>query len=168
MAVVAAATACESSLAALVGLLSLLGIQEPEAAQDTVAATNAGIFVIDAFSLQQYDVDPVAKGLQAINVGGATGGALLGLLTLKFDLKRLTIAAMIMSTVFVAIYGNVTELAQMTVICIACGFFINAAINAILSIHDHSQSSFLFGGHTITQRLEKTSDKTRESFNPIP
>lgn len=85
-----------------------------------------------------YAASQAGQVLSWINVGGATGGAILGLLTLKFDLKRLTIAAMVMSTVFVAIYGNVTELAQMTVICVACGFFINAAINGMYAIFAHA------------------------------
>lgn len=85
-----------------------------------------------------YDPSQAGQVLSWINVGGATGGALLGFLTLKYDLKRLTIAAMIMSTVFVAIYGNVTALAQMTIICIACGFFINAAINGMYAIFAHA------------------------------
>jgi MFS family permease len=77
--------------------------------------------------------------LSWINVGGATGGALIGLLTLKYDLKRLTIGAMIMSTVTVMIYGSVgSELLQMTLICVVCGFFINAAINGMYAMFAHA------------------------------
>ena len=77
--------------------------------------------------------------LSWINVGGATGGALIGVLTLKYDLKRLTIGAMIMSTVTVMIYGSVgSELLQMTLICVVCGFFINAAINGMYAMFAHA------------------------------
>jgi MFS family permease len=77
--------------------------------------------------------------LSWINVGGASGGALIGLLTLKYDLKRLTIGAMIMSTVTVMIYGSVgSDLVQMTLICVVCGFFINAAINGMYAIFAHA------------------------------
>lgn len=77
--------------------------------------------------------------LSWINVGGATGGALIGLLTLKYDLKRLTIGAMIMSTITVMIYGSVgSDLFQMTLICIVCGFFINAAINGMYAMFAHA------------------------------
>jgi MFS family permease len=77
--------------------------------------------------------------LSWINVGGATGGALIGFLTLRYDLKRLTIGAMIMSTILVIIYGSVgSDLFQMTLICIACGFFINAAINGMYAIFAHA------------------------------
>jgi len=76
--------------------------------------------------------------LSWINVGGATGGALLGILTLKYNLKTLTIGSMLLSTVFVAIYGNMTDLTQMTLICVASGFFINAAINGMYAMFAHA------------------------------
>ena len=77
--------------------------------------------------------------LSWINVGGATGGALIGFLTLRYDLRRLTIGAMVISTIMVAIYGSVgSDLFQMTLICIACGFFINAAINGMYAIFAHA------------------------------
>ncbi len=86
-----------------------------------------------------FDPSQAGRVLSWVNVGGATGGALLGFLTLKFDLKRLTIGAMILSSVAVAIYGTVgADLAQMTLICIACGFFINAAINGMYAIFAHA------------------------------
>jgi len=85
-----------------------------------------------------FEASQASQVLSWINVGGATGGALLGLLTLKYDLRRLTIGAMLLSTVFVAIYGNMTQLTQMTVICVACGFFINAAINGMYAIFAHA------------------------------
>ncbi|HEY8521859.1 MAG TPA: MFS transporter [Gammaproteobacteria bacterium] len=86
-----------------------------------------------------FDPSQAGRVLSWVNVGGATGGALLGFLTLKYDLKRLTMAAMILSSVSVAIYGSVgADLAQMTLICIACGFFINAAINGMYAIFAHA------------------------------
>ncbi|HEX6999055.1 MAG TPA: MFS transporter [Gammaproteobacteria bacterium] len=86
-----------------------------------------------------FDPSQAGRVLSWINVGGATGGALLGFLTLKYDLKRLTMGAMILSSLSVAIYGSVgADLAQMTLICIACGFFINAAINGMYAIFAHA------------------------------
>lgn len=86
-----------------------------------------------------FDPSQAGRVLSWINVGGATGGALLGFLTLRYDLKRLTIGSMIMSTILVAIYGSVgSDLFQMTLICIACGFFINAAINGMYAIFAHA------------------------------
>ncbi len=86
-----------------------------------------------------FDPSQAGRVLSWINVGGATGGALLGFLTLRYDLKRLTIGSMIMSTILVAIYGSVgSDLVQMTLICIACGFFINAAINGMYALFAHA------------------------------
>jgi MFS family permease len=86
-----------------------------------------------------FEAAQAGRVLSWINVGGATGGALLGFLTLKYDLKRLTIGAMIMSTVLVAIYGSYgQDLFQITLVCVACGFFINAAINGMYAIFAHA------------------------------
>ncbi|HMB73999.1 MAG TPA: MFS transporter [Gammaproteobacteria bacterium] len=94
-----------------------------------------GVIVAD----RGFDASQAGNVLSWINVGGAAGGALLGFLTLRYDLKRLTIGAMIMSTILVAVYGSVgSDLVQMTLICIACGFFINAAINGMYAIFAHS------------------------------
>ena len=40
------------------------------------------------------------------NVGGATGGAVFGLLTLRFGVKALTICVMLLSTVMVTLFGQ--------------------------------------------------------------
>jgi MFS transporter, AAHS family, vanillate permease len=86
-----------------------------------------------------FDPSNATRVLSWINVGGATGGALLGFLTLRYDLKRLTIGSMIISTGLVAVYGSVgSDLVQMTLICIASGFFINAAINGMYAIFAHA------------------------------
>jgi len=86
-----------------------------------------------------FDPSQAGRILSWINVGGATGGALIGILTLKYDLKRLTIGAMVMSTIMVMIYGAVgSDLLQMTLICVVCGFFIYAAINGMYALFAHS------------------------------
>jgi MFS family permease len=85
-----------------------------------------------------FQASQAGQVLSWINVGGASGGAMLGLLTLKYDLKKLTIGAMVLSTAFVAIYGNMTDLMQLTVVCVACGFFVNAAINGMYAIFAHA------------------------------
>jgi MFS family permease len=40
--------------------------------------------------------------------------------------------------VFVAVYGNMTDLVQLTVVCVVCGFFVNAAINGMYAIFAHA------------------------------
>ncbi|HEY0342238.1 MAG TPA: MFS transporter, partial [Steroidobacteraceae bacterium] len=63
------------------------------------------------------------------NVGGASGGAVIGLLGLRFGMKPLTIGVMIISTAMVMILGHTpADLDRLSLICACCGFFTNAAI----------------------------------------
>jgi len=69
------------------------------------------------------------------NVGGAIGGAVLGLLTLRFGVKGLTIVVMVLSTVMVALFGRTPpNLQQLSMICAAAGFCTNAAIVGMYAI----------------------------------
>jgi benzoate transport len=69
------------------------------------------------------------------NVGGATGGAVLGLLSLRFGLKHLTIFVLIMSTVMVAVFGRgYATLAQLSLVCAIAGFFTNAGVVGLYGI----------------------------------
>jgi benzoate transport len=73
------------------------------------------------------------------NVGGAMGGALLGFLTLRYDVKSLTIAVLIMSTVMIVIFGRTPpDLGKLSLICAAAGFFTNAAIVGLYAIFAHA------------------------------
>jgi benzoate transport len=69
------------------------------------------------------------------NVGGATGGAALGLLSLRFGLKHLTMSAMVMSTIMLAVFGRgQANLAQLSLICAITGFFTNAGVVGLYGI----------------------------------
>ncbi|HUK01763.1 MAG TPA: MFS transporter [Steroidobacteraceae bacterium] len=69
------------------------------------------------------------------NVGGATGGAVLGLLTLRFGVKPLTIAVMLLSTLTVALFGrSPPNLDHLKVICFCAGFCTNAGIVGMYAI----------------------------------
>jgi benzoate transport len=69
------------------------------------------------------------------NVGGATGGAVLGLLSLRFGLKHLTMFVMVMSTIMVAVFGRgQATLAQLSLICAITGFFTNAGVVGLYGI----------------------------------
>ena len=69
------------------------------------------------------------------NVGGATGGAVLGLLTLRFGVKGLTIGAMMLSTVMVTIFGRTPpDLQRCRCMCACSGFCTNAAIVGMYAI----------------------------------
>jgi benzoate transport len=69
------------------------------------------------------------------NVGGAVGGAILGLLTRRVALKTLTIGALVISTVMVNIFGHgQADLQQLAVICAATGFFTNAGVVGLYAL----------------------------------
>jgi benzoate transport len=69
------------------------------------------------------------------NVGGATGGVVLGLLSLRFGLKHLTMFVMVMSTIMVAVFGRgQANLAQLSLICAIAGFFTNAGVVGLYGI----------------------------------
>jgi benzoate transport len=69
------------------------------------------------------------------NVGGAAGGAVLGLLSLRFGLKPLTIFVFAMSALMLAVFGRgEANLAQLSLICAIAGFFTNAGIVGMYGI----------------------------------
>lgn len=69
------------------------------------------------------------------NVGGATGGAVLGLLSLRLGLKPLTMFVLVMSTVMAVVFGRgQTTLAQVSLVCAVTGFFTNGSIVGIYGI----------------------------------
>jgi benzoate transport len=69
------------------------------------------------------------------NVGGATGGAVLGLLSLRLGLKKLTMAALVMSTVMLAIFGRgQSNLADLSIVCAVAGFCTNAGVVGLYGI----------------------------------
>jgi|SRR5882757_4345858 len=70
------------------------------------------------------------------NVGGATGGAVLGFLSQKMGLKPLTIAVMVLSTVMVILFGHAgPSLNELSVLCAVAGFFTNAGIVGLYAIY---------------------------------
>jgi len=76
-----------------------------------------------------------AQVLVWTNVGGATGGALLGLLALRFGVRQLTIIVMILSTVAVTVFGRTPpDLQQLSLTCAIAGFCTNAAIVGMYAI----------------------------------
>jgi benzoate transport len=69
------------------------------------------------------------------NVGGALGGAALGLLTLKFSLKGLTMAVLLLSAVLVNVFGRgQANLQELSLICACVGFCTNGAIVGLYAI----------------------------------
>jgi benzoate transport len=69
------------------------------------------------------------------NVGGACGGAVLGLLTQKFRVIPLTVATLVLSTVAVSMFGQTPpDLGRLSLICFGAGFCTNAAIVGLYAI----------------------------------
>lgn len=69
------------------------------------------------------------------NVGGATGGAVLGFMTQKFSVRALTIAVLLLSTVMVVIFGRTpADLDRLSMICAVAGFCTNAGIVGLYAI----------------------------------
>lgn len=69
------------------------------------------------------------------NVGGATGGAILGILTQRFKLVPLTVATLVLSSVMVALFGrSAADLQQLSLYSFGAGFFINAGIVGLYAI----------------------------------
>ncbi len=80
-----------------------------------------------------------ARVLVWVNAGGATGGALFGLLTLRFPLKGLTIAVLMLSTAAVIGFGvTEQELTSLSMICFVAGFCMNAGIVGLYAIFAHA------------------------------
>jgi benzoate transport len=82
-----------------------------------------------------FEPSSAARILVWTNVGGATGGAILGLLTMRYGVKALTIGAMVLSTVMVIFFGQTpADLQKLAFISACCGFFTNAAIVGMYAI----------------------------------
>ena len=63
------------------------------------------------------------------SIGGAIGGGIFGVLTNRFDLKRLTIACMILGAVFNTLFGHTpADLVIMSALVASTAFFTNAAV----------------------------------------
>lgn len=69
------------------------------------------------------------------NVGGAAGGAVLGLLTQRLGLKALTITMLIASSIMVALFGHgQTDLPSLSLICAVTGFCTNGGVVGVYAV----------------------------------
>jgi benzoate transport len=69
------------------------------------------------------------------NVGGAAGGAVLGLLTQRLGLKPLTILMLVGSTFMVAAFGHgQADLKQLSLICALAGFCTNGGVVGVYAV----------------------------------
>jgi len=76
-----------------------------------------------------------ARVLVWANVGGATGGAFLGLLSQRFAVKGLTVALLVVSTAMVALFGHQhAGLGELSLVCALAGFCTNGGIVGIYAV----------------------------------
>jgi len=82
-----------------------------------------------------FTASMAASVLVWANVGGAAGGAVLGVLTHHVGLKALTIAWLLASAVMVAVFGHSpADLSRLSLICALAGFCTNGAIVGFYAI----------------------------------
>jgi benzoate transport len=82
-----------------------------------------------------YSGPVVADVLLWISVGGAAGGALLGLLALRWNIRLLTVGILVLSTIAISIFGTGSEtLVELKTIIFFCGFFVNGGIVGLYTL----------------------------------
>ncbi len=82
-----------------------------------------------------YSGPVVADVLLWISVGGAAGGAVLGLLALRMNIRLLTVGVLLMGAVAIAIFGRgQDDLVELKTIIFFCGFFVNAGIVGLYTL----------------------------------
>jgi MFS transporter, AAHS family, vanillate permease len=126
--------------------LTVFDIFSPQFARVTVLVTLAYFLHITTFYFilkwvpkivvdMGFTPSSAAGVLVWANVGGATGGVVLGLLSLRFGLKHLTMLVLVMSTLMLAVFGRgQANLAQLSLICAITGFFTNAGVVGLYGI----------------------------------
>lgn len=141
-----AAVAALPAVPAEVKRRSIGDIFSPELRQTTLLVTLAYFFHITTFYyilkwtpniVQTLGFPrPEAAGVLVwTNVGGAIGGALFGLLTLRYNVKTLTIAVLVLSTAGVTIFGSSpADLQRLSMVSALAGFCANAAIVGLYAI----------------------------------
>lgn len=82
-----------------------------------------------------FQPQAAAGFLTWLNVGGATGGAIFGLLSTRVGLRPLTIVTLIGTTLMIAWFGRgATDTTTLTVTVVAAGFFCNSAIVGLYAL----------------------------------
>jgi benzoate transport len=82
-----------------------------------------------------YHPSTTADVLFWASVGGATGGAVLGLFSLRMDLIRLTCAVLVLGMISITIFGSgQSNLTELKLIVAICGVFTNAGIVGLYTL----------------------------------
>ena len=92
-------------------------------------------WVAPIVSKMNYSPSNIADVLFWASVGGAAGGALLGWLSLRMNLIRLTAGVLVLGMIAISIFGMGQEsLTGLKVIVGVCGFFTNAGIVGLYTL----------------------------------
>ena len=125
---------------------SLVSIFTPELLPTTMLVTLAYALHITTFYYilkwvpkivvdMGFDASSAAGVLVWANLGGATGGALFGLLTQRFQLFKLTIGTLLLATTMVILFGTgFDNLYQLSLVSAAVGFFTNSGVVGLYAI----------------------------------
>lgn len=69
------------------------------------------------------------------NIGGALGGAIFGLVSMKLGLKRTTISVLILSAIGVSVFGHTpNSIERISMLAAFAGFFTNAGVTGLYAI----------------------------------
>ena len=125
---------------------SVLEIFSPGLARTTIITTVAYFFTIVSFYFvlkwtptivteMGFAPSSASGVLTWANIGGAAGGAVFGLLTVRIGLKPLTIVILALTTVGIALFGrSAPDLTQLGYWVAFAGFFGNAGISGLYTI----------------------------------
>jgi len=125
---------------------SVLDIFSPAMVATTLLATAAYFFHIITFYyvLKWTPTIVTTMGIPAAaasgvltwaNVGGALGGAMFGLLSIKIGIRPLSIGILLLTMVGVAVFGrSAPEVTQLSYLAAFAGFFGNAGVSGLYTI----------------------------------
>jgi benzoate transport len=129
---------------------SIGDIFAPGLAMITILITGAYFFHITTFYFivkwtpnivvdMNFAASAAGNVLVWVNVGGATGGALLGLLGLRFGIKTLTAGAIFLSAITLALFGrSPPDLQVLATYGFIAGLFSNAGIVGMYALFAHA------------------------------
>lgn len=129
---------------------ALAGIFSPGLLATTIVVTLAYFFHITTFYfvikwVPKIVVDMGFEASSAVgvlvwaNLGGALGGALFGFLTLRYNVKWLTVAVLSLSVVMVSVFGRSPhDLAMLSLVSGTAGFCTNAGVVGLYALFAHS------------------------------
>ncbi len=124
----------------------LLAVFAPGLAISTLLVTVAYLFHVTTFYYvfkwipkivvdMGYSAAAAAEVLVWTNVGGASGGIVLGLLAHRLGLFRITAFTLLASPLLLWLFGRgASDLTRLTLVCATTGFFINAGVVGLYGV----------------------------------